>query len=86
MGIDYSKFRANLTVRKMIAALIKDGFVPLRRRSGGHQQYWHPIDGREVTVTIHPGSDTFTPKTLKSMIETQAQWNEADLRRLKLLK
>ncbi len=30
--------------------------------------------------------DTFTIKTLKTMIEVQARWTEADLNRLRILK
>jgi len=45
--IDYSKLRS-LTARKLISALIKDGFN-LDRESGSHQQYLHPEKGL-VTV------------------------------------
>jgi len=83
MAIDYSKLR-NLTAREIINALSRDGFY-LRSQRGSHQRYHHP-DGRRVTVSFHRPSDTFTPKTLKSMIERQAKWNEKDLKRLKLLK
>jgi len=83
MAIDYSKLR-NLTAREIINALSRDGFY-LRSQRGSHQRYHHP-DGRRVTVSFHRPSDTFTPKTLKSMIERQAKWNEEDLKRLKLLK
>jgi hypothetical protein len=38
-----------------------------------------------VTVSFHHSRDTFPPKTLRSMIETQARWTEADLARLSLL-
>jgi len=85
MGIDYSKIRANLTARKMIKALDREGFEVDEQTSGSHQQYRHP-DGRRVTVAYHALSDTFRPKTLKRMIEDDARWSEADLRRLKLLK
>jgi len=81
--INYSKFRS-LTARELINALGREGFYP-RIRSGAHRQYRHP-DGRRVTVSYHRGSDTFTFKTLKSMIEKQAKWTEEDLKRLKLLK
>ncbi|MCD6083521.1 type II toxin-antitoxin system HicA family toxin [Candidatus Aerophobetes bacterium] len=83
MAIDYSKLR-NLTAREIINALSRDGFY-LRSQRGSHQRYHHP-DGRRVTVSFHRPSDTFTPKTLKSMIERQAKWNEKDLKRLKLLR
>ena len=84
MAIDYAKLRS-LTARKIISALLAEGFVFLWQR-GSHGRYKHPIDGRRVTVPIHSGMKTFKIKTLKSMIEGQAHWNEDDLRRLKLLK
>jgi len=81
-GIDYSKLRS-LTAREIISALIDDGFY-LDRQSGSHQQYQHQ-DGRWVTVSFHHSNDTFSPKTLKSMIEKQAKWTYEDLKRLKLV-
>jgi len=83
MPIDYSRLRS-LTARKIISALSRDGFY-LRSQSGSHQRYYHP-DGRMVTVSFHSPGDTFTPKTLKTMIERQAKWTEQDLKRLKILK
>jgi predicted RNA binding protein YcfA (HicA-like mRNA interferase family) len=83
MSIDYSKLRS-LTARKLINALIRDGFY-LDRQSGSHRQYRHP-DGRRVTVSFHSGKNTFSPKILKSMVEKQAKWTEEDLKRLKILK
>ena len=83
MPIDYSKLRS-LTARAIISALSRDGFY-LRSQRGSHQRYYHP-DGRKVTVSFHSPSDTFPPKTLKKMFETQAKWTEQDLRRLKILK
>ncbi|HEX3033650.1 MAG TPA: type II toxin-antitoxin system HicA family toxin [Thermodesulfobacteriota bacterium] len=82
MSIDYSKLR-NITAREIISALIKDGFV-FDRQSGSHQHYRHP-DGRRVTVTLHRPGQTFPVKTLKAMIEYQAGWTKADLKRLKLI-
>jgi predicted RNA binding protein YcfA (HicA-like mRNA interferase family) len=82
-GIDYSKLRS-LTAREIINALIKDGFVLERKSASGHHQYYNP-DGRRVTVSYHKPSDTFPPKTLKSMIEIQAKWKIEDLKRLKLI-
>jgi hypothetical protein len=41
---------------------------------------------RRVNVTFHHPGQTFAPKTLRSMIEMQARWNDADLRRLRLIK
>ena len=72
----------NLSAREIISALIRDGFA-FDRGAGSHQVYYH-ADGRRVTVTFHAPSDTFTLKTLKSMLEVQACWTEEDLRRLKL--
>jgi predicted RNA binding protein YcfA (HicA-like mRNA interferase family) len=83
MAIDYTPLH-QLTARQLISALIHDGFY-LRRQKGSHQRYQHP-DGRRVTVAFHSAGDTFKIKTLKTMIEVQAQWTEDDLRRLKLLK
>jgi predicted RNA binding protein YcfA (HicA-like mRNA interferase family) len=81
-GIAYSKLRST-TAREIISALIKGGFY-LERQSGSHQQYYHQ-DGRRVTVTFHHPSDTFSSKTLKSMIEKQAKWTSEDLERLRLI-
>lgn len=75
--IDYSKLRS-LTARRLISALIKDGFH-LDRESGSHQQYLHPNKGR-VTVSFHHPSDTFPPKTLKKIVQ-EAGWTEENLKR-----
>lgn len=83
MAIDYSKLK-NLTARKIISALISDGFE-LRSQKGSHQKYRHS-DKRRVTVSFHSPSDTFNTKTLKSMIEIQACWTEEDIKRLGLIK
>lgn len=82
MGVNYGRLR-NLNPRELISALIRDGFS-FDRGAGSHQIYYHP-DGRRVTVPFHGGSSTFTRKTLKSIIETQARWTEGDLRRLRLI-
>lgn len=57
----------SLTAREPIAALNRDGFNFVRQ-VGSHQRYAH-TDGRRVTVAPHGSGDTFTIKTLKSMIE-----------------
>ena len=82
MALDYSKLR-NLSAREIIAALLHDGFR-FRRQKGSHQRFVHP-DGRRVTVSFHRSSDTFEMKTLRTMLEGQARWTEADLRLLKLI-
>jgi len=84
MAIDYTKLRS-LTAKKIIRALLKDGFE-LDRQKGSHQQYRHPEDNRRVTIAFHRPGATFPITTLKSMIEIQAKWDEDDLKRLKLLK
>jgi predicted RNA binding protein YcfA (HicA-like mRNA interferase family) len=81
MAVDYSRLKS-LTARRIVNALVRDGFV-LDRQSGAHRHYVHP-DGRRVTVTFHHPGQTFAPKTLKAIIELQAQWTEADLHRLRL--
>jgi predicted RNA binding protein YcfA (HicA-like mRNA interferase family) len=83
MPLDYTHLRT-LTARDIISALMKDGFY-LRRQKGSHQRYQHH-DGRRVTLSFHRPGDTYKIKTLKSMIELQAGWTEADLQRLGMLK
>ncbi len=83
MAIDYSKLRS-LTAREIGAALTAEGFA-LKRTKGSHRRYTH-ADGRHVTVSAHKESDTFPPKTLRSMLEEQARWTGADLQRLGLIK
>jgi predicted RNA binding protein YcfA (HicA-like mRNA interferase family) len=83
MDVDYSRIRS-ITAREVIAALNRDGFYFIRQR-GSHQRYGN-ADGRRVTVAPHGGGDTFTIKTLKTMIEVQARWTEADLIRLGIVK
>jgi len=83
MGIDYRALRS-LTARELIAALARDGFYFVRQ-TGSHQRYRH-ADGRRVTVAPHAMGDTFTIKTLKSIIECQARWTEEDLKRLQLVR
>ena len=85
MPIDFSKVRA-LTASEIIRALLADGFVLRKSRSGGsHQRYYHD-DGRLVTVPFHGSNTTFVPKTLRSILEEQACWTEHDIKRLKLVK
>ena len=82
MGINYSRLRG-LTAREPMAALLRDDFA-LDRQVGSHQLYRH-ADKRRVTVAFHSAGQTFEMKTLKTMIESQANWAENDLKRLKLL-
>ena len=80
--IDYSRLRS-LTTRQIIRALRRDGFV-LSRQSGSHRQYIHE-DDRLVTIAYHRPGGTYSLKTLRAIIEEQAQWTADDLRRLGLL-
>jgi predicted RNA binding protein YcfA (HicA-like mRNA interferase family) len=81
-SIDYRKLR-NLTARKIISALFRDGFN-FDRQKGSHQHYVHS-DGRRVTVTYTRPGDTFAIGTLQRMIRDEAQWTAQDLKRLKIL-
>ena len=81
MSIDYSRFRS-ITARQLASALHDDAFQ-LQRQKGSHRHYRHP-DGRRVTLSFHHSSDTFPLGTLKSIVEIQARWSEADLNRLGL--
>lgn len=83
MAIDYRGLRS-LTARELIAALVRDGFYFVRQ-TGSHRRYRH-ADGRRVTVAPHGTGDTFTVKTLKSIVESQARWTEEDLKRLQLIR
>ena len=76
MPIDYRQLRT-VTAREIIRALSQDGFF-LRNQRGSHQRYQNP-DGRRVTVSFHRPSDTFAPKTLKIIVESQARWTEDPL-------
>ena len=80
--IDFSRLRS-VTAREITRALRRDEFL-MERQTGRHQQYYHE-DGRRVTVSFHSPGDTFSIKLLRSMIEVQAGWTEADLHRLGLL-
>jgi predicted RNA binding protein YcfA (HicA-like mRNA interferase family) len=82
MSLDFSRLRS-LTARQLLTALLADGFQ-LQRQRGSHRHYRH-TDGRRVTLSFHHSGDTFRLGTLKSIIELQARWIEADLRRLRLL-
>jgi predicted RNA binding protein YcfA (HicA-like mRNA interferase family) len=83
MPIDFSKTRA-LTAAEIIRALLADGFALRKSKGGSHRRYQHK-DGRRVTVPFHGSNTTFVPKTLRSIVEEQARWTEADLKRLKLI-
>ncbi len=80
--IDYSRLRT-LTARRLIRALLDEGFFLVRQR-GSHRRYTHS-DGRRVTVPFTRSGETFAAGTLKSIVELQAKWSAEDLQRLGLL-
>jgi predicted RNA binding protein YcfA (HicA-like mRNA interferase family) len=82
MKVDYARLRST-PARRLASALHDDGFN-LHRQKGSHRHYRHP-DGRRVTLSFHHSSDSFPLETLKSIIEIQARWTEADLQRLGLI-
>ncbi|MCD4785880.1 MAG: type II toxin-antitoxin system HicA family toxin [Candidatus Eremiobacteraeota bacterium] len=73
----------NITARKLVNALEKDGFK-LAKGRGGHRVYYNP-DHRIVVVPFHRSGDTFPIGTLSSMLKS-IKWTENDLRRLGLFK
>ena len=81
-SIDYSRLRS-LTVRRLIRALLDEGFF-LARQRGSHRRYAHS-DGRRVTVPYTRSGETLAAGTLKSILELQARWSAEDLQRLGLL-
>lgn len=82
MAIDYKRLRS-LNARELIRALRRDGFREYRRR-GAIRFFRHP-DGRKTAIHLHKMSQTFAIGTLKSIIERQARWSEAELERLGLM-
>ncbi len=83
MAIDYTRLRG-LTLRKLIAALTRDGFLLIKQKSAT-RLFRHP-DGRKVTLHFHSHGQTLKIGTLQEIIENEACWTEQDLKRLKLLK
>ena len=80
--IPFDRLR-NISTGKIARALERDGFTYTRKK--GSERVYRHSDGRRVVIHYHRGSDTFRRKTLRSIIEASG-WNEADLRRLKLIK
>ena len=84
MPINYQQVR-NLTAREIENALFRDDFI-LTRSTGSHRRYYHESANRRVSVSWHSGGQTFKPAALRSIIERQAGWTEADLIRLGLIR
>jgi len=72
-----------LTSRKIIKALLKDGFA-LDEEVRTERIYRHP-DGRKISIHYHTGNETYGPGLLGALIK-DAGWTIKDLRRLKLVK
>ncbi len=81
-GIDYSRLRS-LPARRLIRALLDDGFT-FNRQKGSHHRYRHP-DGRRVSVAFTRTGETIPIGTLRFIFEEQAYWDLDDLRRLGIL-
>ncbi|MBN1690669.1 MAG: type II toxin-antitoxin system HicA family toxin [Dehalococcoidia bacterium] len=73
----------NKTTDELIAALLKDGFVP-EGKLRTERVYRHP-SGKKVTIHYHSGSATYSPGLLKALLQ-DIGWSEADMRRLKLIR
>jgi predicted RNA binding protein YcfA (HicA-like mRNA interferase family) len=72
----------NTTTREIERALQKDSFVLARKTATGGRVYQN--NDRIVVIHYHRGSDTFTRKTLKSILEA-ARWTHNDAKRLGLV-
>ena len=74
----------SITIRNLIGALERDGFI-LKRSSGSHRTYQHPTSGIRVTLSYHHSGETARPGLINEVIKS-ANWNEDDLIRLKLMR
>ena len=84
MPINYQQVR-NITAREIENALFRDGFERVRG-GGSHRQYRHNATNRNVTLAWHGRGQTLSLGTLRRIIERQAQWTQADLIRLGLIR
>ena len=84
MPINYQQIR-NITARELQNALYRDGFI-LSHSTGSHRRYVDEDTNRKVSISWHSRRQTFKTVTLRSIIERQAQWTEADLIRLGLIR
>ena len=72
----------NVSTRRLIAALERDGFT-LQRSKGSHRVYTD-AKGRLVIVAVHKGNATLPRDTLRNFLQA-TQWNRDDAIRLGLL-
>jgi predicted RNA binding protein YcfA (HicA-like mRNA interferase family) len=66
-----------------MTALSRDGFS--LARSKGATRFFKHEDGRRVTLHVHRPGQSLPIGTLREIIENEAQWDEDDLRRLRIL-
>ena len=74
----------NITCDELVSALERDGWERDTVR-GGVYVYRNAAKNKRVTVHYHPKKTYRSPNLLKGIIN-EIGWNEADLRRLKLIK
>ena len=74
----------NVTAQRLVQALEKDDWVRDAENPRGAVLVYRHSSGRRITVHWHPNK-TYGPKLLKGLLE-DIGWDEADLRRLKLIK
>jgi len=74
----------NITIRNLISALERDGFT-LKRSSGSHRTYQHPVSGIRVTLPYHHAGETAMPGLINEVLKS-TKWTEDDLIRLKLMR
>jgi predicted RNA binding protein YcfA (HicA-like mRNA interferase family) len=72
----------NITARRLLRALERDGFTCTTRRKG--TLLYRHSDGRRVEVHFHSSGQTFPMGTLRAMLE-DAGWAVEDLKRLGLV-
>lgn len=82
--IDYQRLR-NITARELENVLFQDGFL-VRKSKSSHRNYQHEATKRRVTIAWHGPGQTFVMSTLRRIIDDQAQWTQADLIRLGLIR
>ncbi len=71
----------NVTSKQIIQALKKDGWVERKKRAPrGFEK-----NGEYIVIHFHSGK-THQPKLIQKLLAEDAGWDEADLKRLKLIK
>ncbi len=72
----------NVTPEQIIRSLEKDGWV--EREKNRAPRGFHK-NGKYIVIHFHPRK-TYQPKLIKKLLEEDAGWDEADLKRLGLIK